>query len=195
MKQKSSVRRAEPTFHVVHLLRHGQYTHATEDGGRTLTPLGKRQALTTARHLRRWPIERIWSSTLVRAIETANIVGEALEVDPIRRSALLREIVPSAVPGQRVPLVTRREARSAIDRILGEFLTPSRTTRHDLLVCHGNLIRALVCRVLATGPAAWLSLATSHCSLTTIVIASDGKRQLVRYGENSYLPERLISTS
>ncbi len=47
--------------------------------------------------------------------------------------------------------------------------------RHDLLVCHGNVIRYLVCRALGVEPHAWVNFyPLAHCSLTTIIIAPKG---------------------
>jgi serine/threonine-protein phosphatase PGAM5 len=66
--------------------------------------------------------------------------------------------------------------------------------RHDLLVCHGNLIRSLVCRVLDAPQASWLQLVSQHCALTTIAIAADGSMKLLRYGETAYLNAALLTS-
>jgi serine/threonine-protein phosphatase PGAM5 len=181
-------------LHVVHLIRHGQYLLDPELGDGPLTELGREQAQSAAQHLRRWPIAQIWASDLQRAVETAQIISDGLEIGQFKQTRLLREVLPTAVPGQRVPLPVRRAGRRALERVAEEFLQPVRSKRHDLLVCHGNLIRSLVCRVLNAPQASWLQLACQHCALTTIAIAADGSKKLLRYGETAYLDAALLTS-
>jgi broad specificity phosphatase PhoE len=192
------MKREKPTntaaLHVVHLIRHGQYVLDRREGGGALTALGRAQSSSAGQHLRRWPIERIWASDLPRAVETAEIIAGQLKLSAFQRSGLLREVMPTAVPGQRVPLAARREAKLALERVVERFLVPVRTPRQDLLVCHGILIRSLVCRVLGTPATSWLRLATYHCALTTVVVAADGGLKLVRYGESAYLSDELLTS-
>jgi len=43
---------------------------------------------------------------------------------------------------------------------------------HELVVCHGNVLRYLVCRALNVTVHAWVNLhPVYHCSLTRIIIA------------------------
>jgi serine/threonine-protein phosphatase PGAM5 len=177
----------------VHLIRHGQYVRDEESGDGPLSMLGRKQAVAAGRYLVRWPIEKVWSSDMQRAIETAELIVHRLEGVESATSPLLREVVPTAIPGQSVPLALRRHARQAIDRVTTTFFQPVRATRHELLVCHGNLIRSLVCRVLRTPEASWLRLATYHCALTTVAVSSDGETRLVRYGESAYLDDELFT--
>lgn len=179
--------------HFVHLLRHGHYAPAAGTSDGPLTALGKRQAQTVGKYLRRWPIQQIWASDARRATETALIVSGVLDVDSLTQTALLREIVPTRVNGQRVPLRVRSHARDAVERVASAFMKPVRATRHDLIVCHGNLIRALVCHILQTPKTVWVQLATYHCALTTIAIMPGGRRTLVRYGESGYLKDSLLT--
>jgi broad specificity phosphatase PhoE len=184
---------SEP-MHFVHLIRHGQYVQQPPDGDGPLTPLGRRQAAAAGRYLARWPIARVWSSDLERATQTAEILLKRIDLKGFRKTAALREVIPSAVPGMSVPSSLRRESRAAISDVLTTFFAPLSATRHDLLVCHGNLIRSLVCRVLDGDQFSWLKLATYHCALTSFVIRSDGGIALVRYGESAYLlTEKLLT--
>ncbi|MDD9972312.1 MAG: histidine phosphatase family protein [Myxococcales bacterium] len=177
----------------VHLLRHGQYAPEPGRGDGPLTPLGRRQAKTAGRYLKRWPIRQLSASDLERASETATIVAREMGVSRWEQSALLREVVPSAIPGARVPLEKRRASREAVERVLARYFGSSASTRHDLLVCHGNLIRALVCAVIGAPATAWLRLATRHCALTSIAVLPDGERRLIRYGEGAYLSDSLLT--
>jgi serine/threonine-protein phosphatase PGAM5 len=180
-------------LHVVHLLRHGQYVRSAGATDGPLTVVGRKQARAAAKYLRRWPIERIWASDARRASETARIVARSLGATPFKLNSMLREVVPTRVNGRHVPLDVRAEGRAAIERIAVELLRSTRSTRHDLIVCHGNLIRALVCYVLNTPRTTWVQLATHHCAVTTIAITAQGRRMLVRYGETGYLSEALLT--
>jgi serine/threonine-protein phosphatase PGAM5 len=178
--------KTEP-LHFVHLIRHGQYVLQPPDGDGPLTAIGRKQAAIAGRYLARLPIARVWCSDAERATETAEILIKRLDVENLRKTTLLREVMPSAVPGMDVPAATRRQGREAIEEVLTTFFVPLAVTRHDLLVCHGNLIRSLVCRVIGGDQFSWLKLATHHCALTSFVIRGDRGIALVRYGESAYL--------
>jgi serine/threonine-protein phosphatase PGAM5 len=183
-----------PPLHFVHMIRHGQYVQSPPEGDGPLTVLGRRQAAAAARYLARWPIARMWSSDLQRAIETAKILLPRLDVKGFRKTEVLREVVPSPIPGISVPASVRRQGRAAVEEVVAKFLVPLPAPRHDLLVCHGNLIRAVVCRVLDTDQSSWVKLATYHCALTSFAIKSDGSIALVRYGESAYLLSEQLLT-
>jgi serine/threonine-protein phosphatase PGAM5 len=61
----------------------------------------------------------------------------------------------------------------------------------DVLVCHGNLIRYLVCRALALGKYAWCSLGSAHCGITVIRIMANGEVVLDSYNDSGHLPAKL----
>ena len=69
-------------------LRHGQYD--AESRGE-LTALGREQARVTASYLEAFRFDLVWSSTLPRARETADIVATHLGGMRVRHTALLRE--------------------------------------------------------------------------------------------------------
>jgi serine/threonine-protein phosphatase PGAM5 len=172
------------------LLRHGQYE--TESLG-VLTPLGRNQAAITARFLGRMRIDRVWSSTLPRARETATIIASHLRVSPVRHTRILREGMYTKVEGYSVPASERVEDRARADAAWAKFFRPSRIDRTELLVCHGNLIRYFVCRALDTPIARWVRMNTSHCSLTRIVVRDTGAVRVVSYNETSHLPVKLVT--
>lgn len=173
------------------LLRHGQYD--TNDGGR-LTPLGRAQALASARYLRGFTFDAVWSSTLVRAKETADIVAETLgTVRAVRRTGLLREGLYSKIDGYPATPAERREDRTRADAAYAKFFRPSRTERVELVVCHGNLIRYLLCRALHAPIAKWMRMTTNHCGLSRVVVRSTGAVRVVSYNETSHLPARLVT--
>ena len=69
----------------LYLIRHGQSTNNRGDARIPETPLteiGKQQADRTGRTLRDLGITRLYCSAMLRAVQTAAIVGEHLELAP-----------------------------------------------------------------------------------------------------------------
>ena len=67
----------------VWILRHGEaQAHARTDAERNLTEQGRAEALRSAAHLIGQPIDAIFASPYVRAQQTAQLVREALGVEP-----------------------------------------------------------------------------------------------------------------
>lgn len=173
------------------LLRHGQYD--TEDGGK-LTLLGREQAHAAAVYLHGFDFDAVWSSTLVRAKETADIVAQKLpSIGSVRRTGLLREGLYTKVVGYDVPASERREDKARADAAYVKFFRPSRTNRLELVVCHGNLIRYLVCRALHAPISKWLRMTTNHCGLSRVIIRDTGAVRVVSYNETSHLPTKLVT--
>lgn len=180
----------------LHLVRHGQYDRDPE----RLTELGRTQAAALARHLARSDIASLTSSTMPRAKETAQIMSE--DLPDARRAAThcLREnggceaprfIEPPAwLQGQRD--AHRERQAQLLERAWERFIKPPRAReRHDVLVCHGNMIRLLVCRAMQLPPGVWWELVCPfHCSLTTLLVRPDMVR-LLRYNDVGHLPEAL----
>jgi serine/threonine-protein phosphatase PGAM5 len=146
----------------IYLVRHGQYTFEDSRGEGSLTEVGREQARLTAQRLRSLPIKAIACSTLQRAVETAETIAVELSHASSRRSRSLRECVPclpsdeAAAFAEITPEEIARggeQASQAFDRF---FTHPRRGDRRELLVCHGNLIRYFVCRVLRIPPEAWM---------------------------------------
>lgn len=180
----------------IYLVRHGQYVRTERHPHGELTELGRRQAAHLAERLADTPFDAIWSSTMSRAEETAQIIADAhvphLEVN---RSTLLREKI---FPCDRLWEKARPQSRAPadrLDRIEARWLKRSSQERHELIVCHGNLIRAIVTRVLGLEIEKWPTLGTNNCGLTRIVCRDDGNNRLLSYNEFSYLPDEYYSVT
>ena len=171
-------------------LRHGQYD--AETGG-LLTVLGREQARLAGTYLQNLKFDLVWSSTLPRARETADIVSDHLGGMKVRHTGLLREGLYTKVEGYDVPASERREDRARADAAYAKIVRMSRTDRTELVVCHGNLIRYFMCRVLHTPIAKWLRMTTSHCGLSRVVVRDTGAVRVVSYNETSHLPSMLVT--
>jgi serine/threonine-protein phosphatase PGAM5 len=170
------------------LIRHGQYDF--EDG--TLTALGVRQARVTARALRGVNAQALYSSTLVRAKQTAAIVSQELGLRP-RASRLICEGMPTHWI-ERPTAEQRRQAnedRRRIKRAFTKFFRPTTRSRTEVIICHGNIIRFFVCLVLGAKPEAWLRMGTFNCGITTIFVNPKSGKRLLAYNDIRHLPPRL----
>jgi len=163
----------EPATRTLYLLRHGQYDTddpADPDVGRALVPLGIAQARLTAARLRALPVvfTSLHSSTMTRARETAQVIGAEFPDLALRRSRLLTEQLDAAFTAYFVPA-------------LGD-------EAHDIVVCHGNVIRYFVCKVLKVDTLAWLQMSIANCSLTVVKINPDGSLKLFGFADAGHLP-------
>ena len=75
----------------VFVARHGEAVYESEllsDSGGWLSPLGREQAKSLAAELAHERIARVWSSSMARAVQTAEIVAGVLGVDVVVREGL-----------------------------------------------------------------------------------------------------------
>jgi len=211
------------------LVRHGQYVEApTEDRARVLTALGRAQAAATGERIARIVsaegsvCRAVHSSTMTRAVETADLI--AAHLPGVKRSsdAGLSEGVPChAIPGcvhhsaavyrdgARIEAAFRRYFKRALpydetddDDDDDEFATADAferpkpgdpTDEYDVIVCHANVIRFLYLRALQLPPEAWLRLCTMNCSITYITISPSGHVAARLCGEVGHLDLDQIS--
>lgn len=173
------------------LVRHGQYD--TNDGGR-LTALGREQAGVTARFLSRLRPDAVWASTLPRARETAAILCADLDGAPrIRHSRFLCEGMYTKIDGYDLTPEDREVDRARADRAFAMLFKKSRRDRTELVVCHGNLIRYLVCLAMDVPWARWTRLTSHHCAITRVLVRDSGTVRLCSYNETGHLPESLLT--
>lgn len=183
-------------IHTLYLIRHGFYD--TEDPrdadtGKGLTPFGEEQARLVGRRLAGLgvPIDSLHASTMRRARETAAIVAQetGLAVQP---ADAIRECTP---PARRADIRAKQDAgeaaacRDQLESAFARFFRPSpERDLREILVCHGNVIRYLVCRALDVDAEAWANMTLAHCSLTVVQVRSDGSMRLVAYADSGHIP-------
>jgi len=186
-------------MHRLIFMRHGQYDELSSSRfGGDLTPLGRRQAKKTAAALRRLEVAAIWCSTLARAKETASFVAAKQPHARVKRTKLLCEVIPTKLPPHiklRIPIDAthirddKTRADLAYDTL---FRAPkSKKSRTEIVVCHGNLIRYLVCRALGIAPKLWMRLDSTHCGLTEFRVLPKGTVRVVRYNDVGHLPHSI----
>ncbi len=138
---------------ILYVLRHGIAEDAApegDDGARRLTPGGRAKLARAARGMQRLGLafDAVWTSPLVRAVETATIVVEA------HGGAIVPQVVPALTTGV-APAETLRALRVAAGR------------EHVLVVGHEPGLSGLV-SLVCTGSASALGLVLKKGGLVAI---------------------------
>lgn len=192
---------------LIYLVRHGQYHRLSPDelesdstveqatrveGG--LTTLGIEQARLTAQRLMSYPISAIYCSSLPRAVQTAEIIAQEFPGIPLRKTRILCECipcVPSFIPElfSDVPSEEIARAREQADEAYGRYFKQARgKDKHEIVVCHGNLMRYFVSRALGVEPGTWVKMGIFNCGISQIRI-SPKWTQVVCHNDSGHLPE------
>jgi serine/threonine-protein phosphatase PGAM5 len=180
----------------VYLIRHGAYDRVDSLDDRTanaMNALGHEQARLLGERLRGLPVHPriLVSSGLTRARETGDEIGTILG-RRCERDSSLEECGP---PGLRDSVVTdadRAEQDACVAQLetaWATYLRPSPAAdAHDVLVCHGNVIRWFVTRALGADTRRWLSMTIGNASLTIVAVRPDGSTRLVMFSDVGHIP-------
>lgn len=182
--------------HYIYLIRHGDYDHDStvdEETGNGLNALGRAQAQAIAARLAALPVRpaSLVTSTYRRAWETAGIIGKVLKL-PVTRDSLLHECAFSSEREDFMRHHTPDEVAACDSNLAAawaRYMTPSPAAdRYDVLVCHGNVIRAFVSRTLAGDATHWLRMDIGNASLTVLAVRPDGSPRLIVFSDVGHLP-------
>ena len=182
----------------IYLIRHGDYNHEDDrdaDVGKELVPLGIAQARLVASRLKSLPVKitSIISSTMTRARQTALIINQEFPELELQQYRLIRECTP---PTWRIDIMKRedpQELKNCMDSLeiaFKKFFIPSPDDedRNDVIVCHGNVIRYFVTKVLNVNTLSWLQMSIGNCSLTIVRIKPDGTMKLDSFSDSGHIP-------
>lgn len=196
------------TTRTLYMIRHGQYdTTVTSVDGGNLTEIGREQAYYTGQSLARLPIDKVHTSTMTRAVETAGIISEQLSLD-YKTYDNLREAIPTIPPRIATNILEYMESnpsfthdninqdkKRADDAFSNFFCAPSdeALSTHELLVCHGNIIRYLVCKALDINVDTWAKMNINHCGMSIITVDIQGRCRLINHNTTGHLPNHLVT--
>lgn len=187
---------------IVYLIRHGHYDINDEsdpDVGRALIPLGIAQARLVAARLRALPVEitSLHSSTMTRARQTAAVINQEFPDLELQKTTLLRECTPATWREDIMAELEEGEAeecQTRLERAFARFFVPSsRGDAHDVLVCHGNVIRYFVTKVLGVDTMSWLRMSIGNCSLTAVRVNPNGTMKLLYFGDVGHIPPNMYT--
>ena len=184
-------------IHYLYFVRHGEYAHDHEEEDERahngLVPLGHEQARLVGERLAALPVrfDRLVSSQLLRAKQTADDIGRILHMTPVRDS-LLNECEPTSDDSRRMAEETPAELASCDSaRTLAYrryFVpTPERDT-YDVLVCHAHVIRWTLMRALGADTRHWSDQDAANAALTIIAVRPDSSVRLVTYNDTGHIP-------
>ena len=197
-QENNTQRKGERTLY---LIRHGQYDHDDErdpDVGKSLVPLGIAQSRLISNRLKSIPVKMssLISSTMTRARETAMIINRNFPELKLQQSTLIRECTP---PTWREDIMERENPEDLktctdnLDAAFSKYFIPSpdEEDRNDIIVCHGNVIRYFVTKVLKVETMSWLQMTMGNCGLTVVRIKPDGSMKLVSFNDMGHIPPNL----
>jgi len=134
---------------------------------------------------------------MTRASQTALVIGEEFPDLEIQTSRLIRECTPPTWREDIMAEETEADLQACTEQLEEAFplyFAPSPDAdRHDVIVCHGNVIRYFVTRALKVDPMAWLGMSIGNCSLTVIKIKADGSMKVLSYGDVGHIPPNLTT--
>jgi broad specificity phosphatase PhoE len=171
-----------------------------------LTDLGCIQANATAEKLAREKIDRIATSPLLRAVQTAETVASALAL-PVESDPALREYDMGEASGltgpelrQRFPHVLEaysrgeratfpgEEGRDKFAVRIGAFLERVRESDETVVaVAHGGVISAVCYEILGIDTRRRGMFQVANCSITEFVTDRSGRLMLARHNDTCHL--------
>lgn len=185
----------------IYLIRHGDYNQTEEKDefvGNELTSLGVAQARLLSARLKSMSVEfsSLTSSTMTRARQTAMIINEDFPELKLIRDSLICECTPPSWRKDIMAGVDTTEKEICVENIEEAFAkhfipSPDENDRHDLIICHGNVIRYFVTKVLNVDTMSWLQMSITNCSLTIIRIKPDGTMKLDTFSDYGHIPENM----
>ena len=185
----------------IYLIRHGDYDQSdTSDAevGKKLTPLGIAQARLLSNRLKGMEVEftSLTSSTMTRARETAMVINEVFPELKLQQSPLISECTPPTWRKDIMADETESDLNMCaknLETAFTEYFLPSPdgNDRNDIIVCHGNVIRYFVTKILKADPMSWLQMSITNCSLTIVRVLPDGSMKLDAFSDYGHIPENM----
>lgn len=179
------------------LVRHGQYHPKSEKTLEKLTTLGRKQAQLAGKRLRENKIDRIVHSTMPRAQETAEIIKKALGY---RKKMEACDSLRECVPGMPEKLLKKygytdkqkiKSHKAQAERAYKKYFKASRKDSVEVLVCHGNIIRYLICKVMGAEELKWVQMDVQQCGMSVVVIRTSGdpRKLLISHNDVGHIPK------
>lgn len=185
----------------IYLFRHGDYAPQDDsipDSVNVLTPLGIAQARLVSTRLKSMNIEfnSLISSTMTRAKQTSQVINTDFPEIIFEQSDLIRECTPPTWREDVMAETNNAEVEECVNNLEQAFQkyfipSPDEKDRNDIIVCHGNVIRYFVTKVLKVDTMSWLQMSISNCSLTIIRVLPNGNMKLDAFSDYGHIPENM----
>ncbi len=197
-----------------YFVRHGE-TEWNAEGrlcGRTDVPLsevGRRQAQLLAKRLQSLPVEALYSSPLQRALETANIIGVAIRLDPMpdprlmelsygtwegSTSAECRRTDPENYRAWEMdPAAVAPPGGESGEQLVGRVrpfladLAQKHPTGNVVVVCHRTVCRLLSCYIMGAPLSEYRKRIPMDNAALNIFEEREGKSRVMAINDTSHL--------
>lgn len=181
------------------LVRHGQYHSDKEKGIEHLTALGRRQAKLTGKRLREFKVNHIVHSSMPRAVETAEIIRKEMTYKgKFTPCEYIRECVPGFPKHLRkkrgfTDINALKKNIAQVDRGFKKYFKTPRKDSVEVLVCHGNVIRYLVCKVLGVDTETWIKMDILQGGISVVELRSKGNHRamLISHNDVGHIPKKM----
>lgn len=181
----------------IYLIRHGRQNSRLCNVNVELAPEGREQAELVGQRLKSYRIEAVYSSNLLRAVETADIINKYLEKpmfyddrfeeadfggltgmedavvkekykEFLKKRATMTEDIPYPDGGENCQMVFDRAFEALSEIAKMDY-------ENVCIVTHGGVIRALMTGIVGAQPAKWLTYGRQieNCSISEIMYDKD----------------------
>lgn len=198
----------------IYLVRHAEKDTTPKNTeelhyNRNLTEIGQKQSQELSKYLSPLKINKIFSSDMLRAKHTSQIVASILCIGKINESRDLREADPCTNPNQpdrdKIKVECWKDwnfkpkqgesynqgKKRFTEYFWNKLVKRSNNDDNILLVSHGRVIRLFLSGFLKGGKEA-IKERYNHVAITHLQINKDTQEvNVISYNDNSYLPEEL----
>lgn len=180
----------------LYLIRNAQYAREEESQEGTLTLEGTEQRLRTAHAIAHLPVRAIHCSPYKQVRQTAHILAQAFGISP-SETPLLRQYDTFTMNDgtlTRAQLLQAADSQhQQLEAATVVFIQPppSHDDLHEVIVCHANIIRDMICRALGVNPASWAHMVIHNCGISCLAIDEAGNVELLSYNDVNHLPDHL----
>lgn len=179
--------------------RHGQRGGPPVAGlaGKSLTPLGRRQAARLARRVVQLPLSHIYCSDMARAYQTADLIRGLSPRTPFTVLPELRELSrydqPDNYPARIGERTRARLHRQRVLRVVRRLRRDHRPGQVVLIVAHGGINRMVITRLCGLRLRDGLPFGQHNASLTVVSVNRTG-RAVVRLANctRHLLPHQIL---
>jgi serine/threonine-protein phosphatase PGAM5 len=161
---------------------------------------GHQQARLLAARLDGYPVvfTSLQASTMTRARETPELLAKAFPSLSLTLHDDIRECTP---PTTRQDIMRELEPGEAeacaaeLEKAWKRLLVPAQagSDEHDIVVCHGNVIRWFMARVVGNRAENWLTASIANCSVTVVQVRADGSTKLISFADSGHIPWRMTT--
>ena len=179
------------------LIRHGLPVRSEASSDPPLSETGHAQARLAAALLQEEAIDAVWSSTMRRAIQTAEPFAAAAGLELATHDGI-REYdreTGAYIPSEELKREDYAAWQSVVDRDMTEFhdevvetleaIVRDNQGRRVAVFCHGGVINVWAAHVLKTPPRLFFN--PTYCSVNRFTCARTGQRSIVSLGEAAHL--------